>query len=414
MRPHTRFKKRVRGESPSLRETNQEEEHITKRQLEASKHAASNPTPTTAPAEAEHINLYEDSRCQEWLDYCPDITPKDNRCFKDMKGKCTTPKCPQVHSKFNHRSSKACSVRLKRKEWCEAAYTPEGCRSNHFFKRANKATHKTDCNAPRDSTATEVFTSGTTDPKPKTGATTDSNNSRRTTPENPLHTAAMSELTTRMRLLPSIHILQTSHMHTRGDLAKALKALISHAKAETAATDHHSPRRPSWQSTCWPCAKARQSLEKRSQIQNIHLNAVLAKTSRPCSTIISELLRHVIANQASITSTKRGACIAAHSIYIHTKEQSDAATQDLHEALLSTVVAQLAAPDTGRYQGTIKNIILAATTPQDKPAPRTQNNLAAHFLRLATATPLPNLSESARRFTIEIIREHASISPDSD
>jgi hypothetical protein len=203
-------------------------------------------------------------------------------------------------------------------------------------------------------------------------------------------------------------------MHTRGDLAKALKALISHAKTETAATDHHSPDRPNWQSTCWPCTKARQSLEKRSQIQNIHLNAVLAKTSRPCSTIISELLRHVIADQASITSTKRGACIAAHSIYIHTKEQSDAATQDLHEALLSTVVAQLAAPDTGRYQGTVKNIILAATTPQDKPAPRTQNNLAAHFLRLATNTPLPNLSESARRFTIEIIREHASVSPDSD
>ena len=66
--------------------------------------------------------------------------------------------------------------------------------------------------------------------------------------------------------------------------------------------------------------------------------------------------------RASVTSTKRGAYIAAHSIYLHTKEHSDEATQDLHEALLSTVVAQLAAPDTGRYQGTVKNIILTATS----------------------------------------------------
>ena len=116
-------------------------------------------------------------------------------------------KCPQVHSKFNRNSSKACSVRLKRKEWCEAAYTPKGCRSNHYFKRTNKATpkanNKTTENLPpsqipdstaRENTAADVFTSSTTGPEPQTGATTGSNPSCRGTPENPLHTAAMSEL----------------------------------------------------------------------------------------------------------------------------------------------------------------------------------------------------------------------------
>jgi hypothetical protein len=129
---------------------------------------------------------------------------------------------------------------------------------------------------------------------------------------------------------------------------------------------------------------------------------------------LSELCRQIVDDPASATSTKRGACIAAHSIYLSAREDDDGATQDLHEALLSTVVAQLAAPDTGRYQGTVKNIILAAATPQGKPTRRVRNNPAAHFLRLAISTPLPNLSESARQFAISIIREHASISPNSD
>ena len=137
-------------------------------------------------------------------------------------------------------------------------------------------------------------------------------------------------------------------------------------------------------------------------------------TSRPCSVILSELCRHIIDDPTSVTSTKRGACIAAHSIYLNAREDADGATQDLHEALLSTVVAQLAAPDTGRYQGTVKNIILAAATPQDKPTLGVRNNLDTHFLRLAINTPLSNLSETARQFAISIIREHASISPDSD
>jgi len=101
-------------------------------------------------------------------------------------------------------------------------------------------------------------------------------------------------------------------------------------------------------------------------------------------------------------------------IYLSAKEDDDAATQDLHEALLSTVIAQLAAPDTGRYQGTVKNIILAAATPRGQPTLRPGNNLAVHFLRLSINTPLPNLPESARQFALSIIREQASITPDSD
>ena len=199
LRPQARFKKRVRGDSTCLRDTNQDEEPTRHRQLDMNKHTSDSPTPPKAPAEAgRHINLYEDRRCQEWLDYCPDITPKDNRCFKDMKSKCTTPNCPQVHSKF-----KACLVRLKRKEWCEAAYTTGGCRSNHYFKRTNKdtpkANNKTTKNLPpsqvpdstsRENTPAGVFTSSTTGPKPQTGATTGSNPSCRKTPANPLHTAA--------------------------------------------------------------------------------------------------------------------------------------------------------------------------------------------------------------------------------
>jgi hypothetical protein len=143
--------------------------------------------------------------------------------------------------------------------------------------------------------------------------------------------------------------------------------------------------------------------QKSSLASNLHFNAAIAMTSRPCSVILSELCRRVVDDTTSVTSTKRGACIAVHSIYLSTKEDNDAATQDLHEALLSTVVAQLAAPDTGRYQGTVRNIILAAATPRGQPTLRIGNNLAAHFLRLAISTPLPKLPESARQFALSII-----------
>ena len=269
LRPQARFKKRVKGDATCLRDTTAQDKESTRhRQPDMNKHTADDPTPPEAPAEASrHINLYEDRRCQEWLDYCPDITPKDNRCFKDMKSKCTTPNCPQIHSKFNRRSSKACLIRLKRKEWCEAAYTPEGCRSNHYFKHTNKGAPKTSNkttenlpptqvpdSASRESTSADVFTSITTSPRPQNGTTAGSNPDCRKPPENPLHTAAMSELTTRMTLLPSLRTLQASQIHTRGDLTKALKALTSHAKAETAAMEENRlSTRPKWQSTCWPC-----------------------------------------------------------------------------------------------------------------------------------------------------------------
>ena len=158
-----------------LRDTKTPNEDTTRHRQPAMNNYTSDKSPL--PEASRHINLYEDSRCQEWLDYCPDITPKDNRCFKDMRSKCTALDCPKVHSKFNRRSSRACLIRLKRKEWCEAAYTPEGCRSKHYFKHPNKGAPSTsnkttknpqpaqipDSSIP-DNTSTDVFTSITISP----------------------------------------------------------------------------------------------------------------------------------------------------------------------------------------------------------------------------------------------------------
>jgi len=280
-----------------------------------------------------------------------------------MCNKCTALACTSKHSKFNNKSFKACQIRLKRKEWCEAAYTPEGCRSNHNFKHPRKGATKTiattnaDPTPPHEpnpttseNTATaDVFMSKANRPGSPDESTPTAGNGPGypRPPDNPLHSTVMIELAVRMISLPSIRTLNASNKHTRGDIAKALKDVISHAKAETAAIEEQQkPAQLRWQSTCWPCAEARRALERRPPASNLHFNAAIAMTSRPCSVILSELCRRVVDDTTTVTSTDRGACIAAHSIYLSAKGDDDAATQDLHEALLSTVVAQLAAPDT--------------------------------------------------------------------
>jgi hypothetical protein len=83
--------------------------------------------------------------------------------------------------------------------------------------------------------------------------------------------------------------------------------------------------------------------------------------------------------------------------------------------LLETVVAQLAEPDADKYQATIRNIIVTAMTPQHPECRAAiQRNLGTHFLQLAIDTPLTNLPEPARAFVLNIIREQASVTPDSD
>jgi hypothetical protein len=151
---------------------------------------------------------------------CPEIMPRNNRCFADMRGKCITPSCPHTHSKFNKKSAKACQVRLKRKDWCEAAYTPEGCRSNHNFKYPAKIINgrgaATITSQPRQIRPSvqvaatplivTVFLSKIdgTDRTNKIFTTDQTKNHSSSSPTNPLHSAVMGELTLRMTSMANI------------------------------------------------------------------------------------------------------------------------------------------------------------------------------------------------------------------
>jgi hypothetical protein len=100
-------------------------------------------------------------------------------------------------------------------------------------------------------------------------------------------------------------------------------------------------------------------------------------------------------------------CLAASKV--------DAATgRTLTLALAATIIPQLAHQVSGKYPATIKRIISEAVSPSDQdPQHAGQPELGALFLRLASSTPLANLPDTTRAYVLNIIREKASLAPNS-